>query len=115
MKAEQLPSTLQPKETIMLDTNALKTALKDLTYPTYDGTQSREELAQLRREHQEQVNALVSEWVDYLNDEYGYDLPAAAQSAIYSKAYGYGHSGGYEETEGYYITLADLSRTVRQA
>jgi hypothetical protein len=115
MRAEQPPITLQPKETIMLDTNALNAALKDLTYPTYDGTQTRENLAQLRREYQEQVNVLVGEWVEYLNDEYGYDLPTAAQSAIYGRAYEYGHSGGYEETEGYYITLADLGRTIRQA
>jgi len=99
----------------MLDTNALNTAVKALTYPTYDGAQTREELAQLRREYQEATGLLVAEWVEFLKDEHGYDLPAAAQSAVYSKAWEDGHSSGYQEVESCYMNLADFARTVRQA
>jgi hypothetical protein len=113
MRAEQPPERLTG-DTIMLDTNALNAAIKALVYPTYDGTQTREELAQLRREYQEATGVLVSEWVEYLADEYGYDLPAA-QGAVYGKAWSDGHSAGYQEVENFYSELADLARTVRQA
>jgi hypothetical protein len=114
MRAEQPPRDFAG-DIIMLNTDALNTAIAALVYPTRTNPQVPGLSAQLRREYNTALSALIGEWVEYLADEYGYDLPADAQSAIYGKAWSDGHSSGYQEVEHHYSELADLARRIRKA
>jgi predicted metal-dependent phosphoesterase TrpH len=96
-----------------MDTNALEAAIKTLTYPRE--AKNREERARLYAEYREQENALIAQWKTWLADEYADDLPAAAQNAIYRKAWEEGHSSGYYEVENHYSELSELGRLIRNA
>ena len=76
---------------------------------------ARDERVALDRSNREATNGYEAQFKEYLEHTFASEIPEAARGAIFSQAWSYGHSNGYNETQMYYEDLAALVLTALRA
>jgi len=87
-------------------------AVKAIPYPHNATKDTR---AQLKAEYNAAVDSVVAKFRASLAKDYAYNLPAAVQDRIWSKAWDDGHHAGYSEVEGHYEELSEFAEAVAAA